>query len=93
MGIEDPALWAAIGGALTAVGTLARPVQNVVIFFIAMRGAEPKDRSDIIDSLAKTRQFGPWSKPQWSMARRRKRLRGPPAIEQVGPTTVDDESS
>jgi hypothetical protein len=90
VGVEDPALWVAIASGAAAV---SRPIQNTIIFFIAVHGAEPRDRSQIIDSLAKTRQFGLWSKPQWSRRKPGARPIDPPKIEQLQPQPVDDEAA
>ncbi|XVU30166.1 hypothetical protein ACQPZJ_24675 [Actinoplanes sp. CA-054009] len=60
------------GAALAAVIAAAcRPVQNVIIARMALRGAAPEERPAIIEALAKTRQFGLWSKPRWPRARGR----------------------
>jgi hypothetical protein len=53
--IQEPAVWLAVGSGIAAV---ARPAQNVVMFFLAVRGAQPAERRAIIESLAKLRQFG-----------------------------------
>lgn len=63
MGIEDPAFWVALASGVAAA---VRPVQNIIIFLAATRGAKPGERAAIIEALARTRQFGPWSKPPWS---------------------------
>ncbi|MFF5077860.1 hypothetical protein ACFY36_12465 [Actinoplanes sp. NPDC000266] len=57
---------AAIAAAIAAV---FRPVQNVIIARMALRAAAPEDRPAIIEALAKTRQFGVWSKPRWPQER------------------------
>ena len=89
MGIEDPALWAV---AASAVAAVVRPIQNIIIFFIAVHGAEPGERSEIIDSLAGTRQFGLWSKPQWPKRRSTppEIESGPHQVEQIDPQPADD---
>ena len=68
MAIEDPGTWVVIGSAVTATAAVFRPAAHIVIFFIAVRGAEPRERKEIIEALAKTRQFGRWSRPRRSVA-------------------------
>jgi hypothetical protein len=55
VGIGEPALWLAV---CSGVGALARLAYHVIIFYLAVRGARPAERRAIIESLAKTRQFG-----------------------------------
>ena len=61
MGLEDPALWLVIG---SIVAALVRPVQNIIIARMALRGAKPSERGKIIESLAKTKQFSPLQFPR-----------------------------
>jgi len=94
MGFEDATTWMAIGTAATASAAAFRPIGNIIIFFLAVRDAKPDERSKIIDSLAKTRQFGLWSKPQWSQRKRtRKPPQGPPGIERIQTQPADEEAA
>ncbi|MEU4420862.1 hypothetical protein AB0F81_09560 [Actinoplanes sp. NPDC024001] len=84
--IEGAAIAAIIAG-------LSRPAQNITIARMAFRDAKPEDRPAIIEALAKTRQFGLWSKPEWSRIKRtRKARQGTPAIEQIQPAPEGEAS-
>ncbi|XVV08167.1 hypothetical protein ACQP2X_25290 [Actinoplanes sp. CA-131856] len=77
------------GAALAAViAAVSRPVQNVIIAHMALRGAAPEDRPAIIEALARTRQFGVWSKPRWPQARRRRAV----ALRSPAPDPVEPEA-
>jgi hypothetical protein len=93
MGFEDSGFWVAVGAAATAGGALARPIQNIIIFSLATRGATAAEKEKIIKALAQTRQFGLWSKPRWPQRQSRKSLQAPPAIEQIQPGAVEDEAA
>lgn len=87
VGIEDPAIWIGLASGVAAV---VRPIQNVLIARMALRGAKPSERKEIIEALAKTRQFGLWSKPQWP----RRKPQGSPAIESIEPQpAIEDEGA
>lgn len=61
MGPRDPGLWLVIGSILAA---FVRPVQNIIIARMALRGSKPSERGKILDSLAKTKQFSPVQLPR-----------------------------
>ncbi|GIM94458.1 hypothetical protein Ato02nite_062510 [Paractinoplanes toevensis] len=79
------------GAALAAVvAAVFRPIQNVAIARMALHGAAPEDRPAIIEALAKTRQFGLWSKPRWPPAMRRSAaVSRSPVIDRVEPEPAD----
>ena len=61
MGLQDSGFWLVIGPIAAA---LIRPVQNIILARMALRGTKPSERGKIIDSLAKTRQFSPMQLPR-----------------------------
>jgi len=88
VGIKDPGFWFAVA---MLGGAVFRPAQNIIIFLVAIHGAKPCERREIIEALAKTKQFGLWSKPQWMQLR--KPSQDPPAIEQIDPEPAEDEAA
>lgn len=76
------------GTAVAAVlAAVSRPIQNIAIARMALHGARPEERPAIIEALARTRQFGLWSKPRWPRSKPRSipSQRSPVADQQEQP--------
>ncbi|GLI00677.1 hypothetical protein [Phytohabitans aurantiacus] len=74
MGLKDPGLWITLGSVVTGAGTLAgilvRPIRDIIVARrdiklaqLALKDSTPEQRGQILDGLAKIRQFNPDVRP------------------------------
>jgi hypothetical protein len=85
----DVGLWVALGSSAAVVGALVRPITNMVIAYLALRGSKPDERPSILEALAKVFQSSPWLRPP---VNRRRDVKGrgatPPLAAPVRGDTV-----